>query len=298
MIKTTYSLNLSHNHYEYDPLKTDDLDYAVYLEQADLYLNKLCPLHWHRELEFYFVIDGSISVTAGVEEFTLSKNEGVFMNTNVLHSYRGIEDGSITASICFDPAFICGNQTQNSIYTKYLLPLLQNTEVSHVILSPAIRWQKDILNCCNEVLRLAKQEDFGYELFIRSNTATALITLIEHLDSVKDENVTYSDDASTVKMVQYIVEHFSEKVAVEDIAKAGNVSSRDCYRRFQKLNTTPLHYLETVRFINATEMLTKGNDTVAEIAIKCGFVSPSYFGKKFKEFTGTTPASYREKHKT
>jgi len=45
----------------------------------------------------------------------------------------------------------------------------------------------------------------------------------------------------------------------------------------------------------AADLLSGTAKSIIEISEECGFSSPSYFGKVFKESMGCTPKEYREK---
>jgi len=46
--------------------------------------------------------------------------------------------------------------------------------------------------------------------------------------------------------------------------------------------------------MRAKKQLEKTNDSVSDIAYKCGFVSSSDFSKRFREYFGITPKEYRK----
>lgn len=55
------------------------------------------PWHWHEEMETLVVMEGSVVVTAGGEEYTLVEGEGMFINAGVLHGgavFLGAPEGS------------------------------------------------------------------------------------------------------------------------------------------------------------------------------------------------------------
>ena len=43
----------------------------------------------------------------------------------------------------------------------------------------------------------------------------------------------------------------------------------------------------------ATRLLIESDLSVTDICYRCGFGSPSYFGKVFRTITGASPRSYR-----
>ena len=48
------------------------------------------PLHWHPNLEFFVVHCGMVHIQAGNADITLEAGQGIFLNTNCLHSYESV----------------------------------------------------------------------------------------------------------------------------------------------------------------------------------------------------------------
>ena len=50
------------------------------------------------------------------------------------------------------------------------------------------------------------------------------------------------------------------------------------------------------RIFTAAQLLATTDRAVTEIALDCGFVSPSYFTKQFRKMVGAAPMEYRKAH--
>ena len=140
-------------------------------------------------------------------------------------------------------------------------------------------------------------KDFAYEVKLRaalSDIWCGLFTLAAPLLKAK---TGYDKANDKIKlMMVYIHEHYTEKISVSDIASAGFISVRECFRVFQNcLHVTPAEYLKTYRLQNACQLLAGTPEPVTFIGQACGLGSSSYFGKVFREFTGYTPLEYRRK---
>jgi AraC-like DNA-binding protein len=59
--------------------------------------------------------------------------------------------------------------------------------------------------------------------------------------------------------------------------------------------TSPLAYLRDRRMEAAIALLRTTDTPIHEIGRLCGFDSPSYFGKIFREYMSMTPKEYRTK---
>ncbi len=54
----------------------------------------------------------------------------------------------------------------------------------------------------------------------------------------------------------------------------------------------PTNFIRAVKLKYAAEMLLNNKISVKEIGYRCGFNSPAYFVKSFKEFFGKTPKEF------
>ena len=48
--------------------------------------------------------------------------------------------------------------------------------------------------------------------------------------------------------------------------------------------------------VTAAQLLATTDRAVTEIALDCGFASPSYFTKQFRKMVGAAPMEYRKAH--
>jgi len=65
-------------------------------------------------------------------------------------------------------------------------------------------------------------------------------------------------------------------------------------RTFRRaLNVTPTEWLNGERIRRARQLLETTRMPVLEISFECGFESPSYFHRRFREATGRSPREYR-----
>jgi AraC-like DNA-binding protein len=102
----------------------------------------------------------------------------------------------------------------------------------------------------------------------------------------------YSDLEATV---QFVLDHFSEKISVQDLATQSGYSLSQFERKFRVLfSMTPTRFVTKARVNAARARLGNGHDTIGEIAQECGFYDQSQFGRLFKRETGTTPLEYRK----
>lgn len=77
---------------------------------------------------------------------------------------------------------------------------------------------------------------------------------------------------------------------VEAMAADMNLSRVQFYRKVKALTgQTPVELLRTARLRRAEQLLRTTSQNVSEVAYQCGFSSPSYFSKCYKQLFGRLP---------
>lgn len=91
---------------------------------------------------------------------------------------------------------------------------------------------------------------------------------------------------------------FANVGGIFDVAQRLGVSQSHLSRVFTcETKQSPIEYLVRVRLKEAVNMLNDGNESVENIAIKCGFSCGNYFCKVFRKYMEVSPAEYRKRIK-
>lgn len=97
------------------------------------------------------------------------------------------------------------------------------------------------------------------------------------------------------QMLSWVHLHYAEKIALDDIARAGQLSRSECCRYFKRyLKCTPLNYVIDYRIQKSLHLLQQGDSNITEVAYKVGFSSTSYFIDKFRKAMNMTPLAYKK----
>jgi len=105
-------------------------------------------------------------------------------------------------------------------------------------------------------------------------------------------------DAVVAKALQFIQDHISELIKVEDLLKHVFVSRTLLERKFRaELDRTPLVEIRRQRVRRARQLLSDTNLSISEIAEASGFSSDIRLSTVFKEITGRSPSSFRKEVK-
>jgi transcriptional regulator GlxA family with amidase domain len=97
-----------------------------------------------------------------------------------------------------------------------------------------------------------------------------------------------------VQIIQTMERSTEEPVSPSDLARAVNMSTRQLERLFRRyLNRSPKRYYMELRLEKARNLLLQTDMSVINVALACGFASPSHFSKCYRSHYNTTP--YRER---
>jgi AraC-like DNA-binding protein len=101
-----------------------------------------------------------------------------------------------------------------------------------------------------------------------------------------------------VKAVNHINSHFSENIAMADLANLTLLSIAQLERYFQKIfGLSPRQFMTKVRLEHATQLLRDTSTGITAVALACGYQDHSAFTRVFKSSIGLTPSEYRQSHK-
>lgn len=249
--------------------------------------------HWHNEVELFYMPSGALTYHLPGRTCAFYEGDIGFVNADVLHRTTALtEEVSIQHEHIFLPRLL-GGLPGDAIQTKYIDPLLQNHAVELIRIPADDPAAPELREWMDRALNAYASQEPGYEMRVRSCLCVPWLEIVRRAETHVPEPVS----AETVRikaMLQYIAAHFSESVTLDEIAAAAHISAREGSRCFKRqLNTTVFEYLLDYRVDRACEMLRGGRTPITEIADRCGFSSPSYFGKVFRERMGMPPREYR-----
>ncbi len=96
------------------------------------------------------------------------------------------------------------------------------------------------------------------------------------------------------RVIQAMEQNIEEPISPSVLAKDVGMSTRQLERLFRRyLNRSPKRYYMELRLQKARNLLMQTDMSVINVALACGFASPSHFSKCYRAHYNTTP--YRER---
>ncbi len=117
------------------------------------------------------------------------------------------------------------------------------------------------------------------------------------LASLGFRNNFSKDDTERVDIVyNYVLQHFSENIALSEVASLINMNTSAFCKFFKKRTSkTFSQALNEIRVGHACKLFMKEGLSVSEVCFRSGYNNLSYFNRKFKAITKYSPLEYRRR---
>lgn len=286
-------LQLSEDHRQLDLDNPHVFPCSCYNVDVRLNVAQEVPWHWHEEVEAMTIVEGRGMVRVNTDTWLLETGDGMLINSSALHSVQLIDGGACRLhSLVFSADLLAG--TPGSVFEqRYLQPMLRSPTRALPLFGNT-PWQRQATDALEEAYHAFAEEAFGWEFSVRAALGRLWILAAEHAapaGPVMEEN---NDTRRLKEMLRCFHENYDRAISLEEVAAAANVGKRECLRCFQRtIGITPIQYLLRYRIRQASRLLAQTDLPVTEVALRCGFESPSYFAQAFRRLTGRTPRDYR-----
>ena len=271
------------------------------------FLGYAANCHWHRDLEFTIIHEGEMTYHVNGNSFPLARGDCIFVNANRLHFGGPAPHGPVECifhCLVIHPSLLCANPY---IEGRFVNPLLYDTRYDALVFSASASagaaglktgWRVEALSRIGALAELTLQSPDDSALEVQSRLYELWSLLLDNTVTADgDAAITAPREDGTLKrMLSFIQMHYSEKIGLEDIAKAGVVCRSKCCLLFKRVfHQTVFEYLLHFRVRRSLRLLSDESLSLTDVAAACGFSQSSYYGEIFKRITGISPGKYRRK---
>ncbi|MCW9134324.1 AraC family transcriptional regulator [Bacillus paramycoides] len=272
--------------------RTTMIPIACYETTINKNVHGYIPLHWHEEIQLVLILKGEALFQINEERMVIQKGDGLFINSGHLHmAEENNKSGCIYICLNIAPHFILSQE----LYSSYVSPYIQATNLPYIYLFENETWGKNILDAIRKIHQLIQQKSSYYEIEITLQLTLIWKNLIINGVRLEHNQAEMLKSNRIKKMLNWIHLHYTEKIMLDDIAKAGQLSRSECCRYFKRLlKKTPLTYVNDYRIQQSLILLQQAESNVTEVAYQVGFNSTSYFIDKFQKTMNMTPLAYKK----
>lgn len=274
-------------------------DFPFVVKYTEFSPGEIATWHWHDFFEFTVPLHDGMTLQTSNQTLTLNRGDAAFVNISMLHtaSWNNTPETKACYTIFFDKSVLTGEY--GSIFEeKYVNPLVMCRDLDCCAIRPQNRRGLKMMTLLDEIVSYFEKEDFGYELKSRSALSELWLMLLEETEELRKNSgkIDPTDTQRMKQMMNFVHDHFRDKIYLDEIASSAGISPRECLRCFKKqIGSTPMEYLNRYRVRMAANELMTSATPISIIGEECGFASDSYFGKIFRQYMNCTPREYRKK---
>lgn len=233
-----------------------------------------------KDLRIIYVIEGELNVEYWGKNNSLVSDSFLIINPGETYSIYCKKD-TLYCEIEIEYRWLCNITGSRNLIFKYISGKEDDlTEIA--LLNQLIEWHV----CQNE-----KSDLYGCSILYK------LLDILIKKYAVADYQWMNQKKNRIQPIKTFLYTHYQESITLSELAE--NVHFSDAYlsRYFkQETGMTFRQYLNKMRIEQAAMELKNTEKSVTQIALDCGFSTPSAFNRKFKEFFEMSPAIYRKKY--
>jgi AraC-like DNA-binding protein len=265
-------------------VRSYDSDFMVWHSS---YNNISFLAHWHKELEFIYIRNGSARISINDHIFVANKGDLVLCDSGNIHYSDSYDMDNSLDFIVFDPNIVS--------------PLYEKTNFEHPLITKDMLDDLHLYDKLIHLIDVLKVETKQKEPYYKEIVTATLTEFWYQLQRKVPKNHNLAADTNKrdsmlydlQQLLKYIDTNYSESLDLEFAANKMNFSESHFSKIFKKLTgINYVNYVNLVRVEHAASQLKNTPDKVTDIAINCGFNNIRNFNRVFKAITGMTPTAF------
>ncbi len=235
--------------------------------------NLQCEMHINPELEFVYLLEGSMNVLYDDGTVTLQPGEVALVLPYRLHQFLPSAD-------CKAWVLMFSYSISESFYNTYRV---QYTQSVKCILEPPVAGYVESM-VCGDAESLSVYEIRGlYNALLGAYLRT------------KGEAAVSVDGSMVLRgLIEYISSHTFEDITLRSVCAQFGLSEARVRRALKTINLSFSDLVASIRISRALELLANDDLNITEIAYACGFGSIRSFNRVFIKTMQCTPSEYRK----
>lgn len=248
-------------------------------------------------VQFIYICRGSMTCQLNQNRTELRTGEGLFINKRTAYRFLGGRKGGCEFYLISVGLNYIEDGEKGIITEKYVRPLLECADF------PSLKLERrtDSQDAIQEYIKhIGGNGDYGrmcWELELKSLMLRVWANLyaeFSRISPVCRKSVLHETE-KLVSMLEFLHEHYRDKITLGEMADNSGVSSGEYCRFFKKrMGQTPFEYLQAFRIEQSLPELLVKSGSITQIALRHGFTGSSYYAETFKKEMGCAPGDYRK----
>ena len=187
--------------------------------------------HWHDFFEITIPLADGMILQTPDQTIMLDCGEAAFLNSSMLHTvtWKNEPESKTCYTFFFDRSILTGEY--GSIFEeKYVTPLTMCRSLDIYPIRPRDKAGLRMMTLIDDIIGYFKNEEFGYEMKSRSALSELWLILLKETEELR-KNARKADPTDSQRMKQmmnYVHEHYRDKIYLEEISSSAGISPREC----------------------------------------------------------------------
>lgn len=225
--------------------------------------------HFHRNVEIYGVVKGSVVITIAEQKRVLTDGQIAVINSLENHSYE-IDERAEVFFLHIGTRYL---NNLSAVYPKKRLP----------------RWLLDVQynqRIYQRIAEVVNEKEPISELRRIGIACQLFADILDHYGAMDEKYTPRRDSEIVTEIVQYIYDHYQENITLESLGKVFYLSPKVLSKKLKKRLNVDLRVF--INDIRVQMVIQRRNDprykdkTLQQIAASCGFNCMSTFYRSYE----------------
>lgn len=242
--------------------------------------------HKHLRLEINHVKKGNCMMHLDNESINFVEGDTMIILSNVNHVFEAGSGGTTLMQLGFLPEIFSGFDLNfpgciDGIGLGSISPFSEENKLIKIVNNIGI------MRVVQRIVNELEGKNSYYQYLVVMYYAELLVLIYRYMS---ENYLPICQNDALKRAISFIRFNYHKDISINDVAIQADISERYLRSLFsQYLNISPLDYLNQIRINKSIELLRNTELSVKEICFQCGFQSPQYFSRIFKQQTGISP---------
>lgn len=253
------------------------------------------PWHYHKEVEFLAISEGSLRVQTPAASRTLEAGDMMVIGSSGLHRTCNGSDAPLRYTVLqvelerhFDPSMLP--------YLNGFSERFAALEKMNYIFDEQPEAKEEAFGLVSDIFSETARKEIGYELAIGASLKRLLLLLLRRDSRGLLQRANDLELERFRPVLDYVDRHLGEKITVDDVRALMGMSYHHFIKSFKKAVGVPfVDYVNYNRIKKAERLLATSDLSILEIGFEVGIWNMAQFYKLFRRYNSHSPKEFRRR---